>query len=100
MEKYYYNYETDNIESVETIRRDYFEEFGSDYDSFEDYLQACQTYNNGVLVPVSVRLDSVKRMLAEKMELARKYGYDEYAEELADLLAQMDTLRKYNRGGR
>ena len=104
MEKYYYNNETDTIESIDVIRSDYYDLFGEDYDLFgedydtlEDYITACQWYNNGALTPVSIRLQRVKRELNRKLMLAQKYGYDEYADELADLLEQMDILSKYNR---
>ena len=98
MEKYYYNNETDTIESIDYIRTDYYNLFGDDYDTLEDYITAAQWYNNGALTPVSVKLAGVKRELNRKLMLAKKYGYDEYADELADLLEQMDILSKYNRG--
>ena len=98
MERFYHNNETDVIEEIDVIRSDYYDVFGDDYDTFEDYLNACMTWNNGALTPVSVKLSAVKRELNRKLELSRKYGYDEYAEELADLLEQMDTLNKYARG--
>ena len=98
MEKYYYNNEIDAVENVDTIRSDYYEVFGDDYETFSDYLNACMAWNNGALTPVSVRLKDVKRRLNEKLMLARKYGYEEYADELADLLAEMDSLSKYARG--
>ena len=97
MEKYYHNNETDVIEELDTIRSDYYEVFGQDYDTFDDYLNACMTWNNGALTPVSVRLQDVKRELNRKLMLANKYGYEEYADELADLLEQMDKLNKYAR---
>ena len=97
MEKYYHNNETDVIEELDTIRSDYYEVFGQDYDTFDDYLTACMTWNNGALTPVSVRLQDVKRELNRKLMLANKYGYEEYADELADLLEQMDKLNKYAR---
>ena len=98
MEKYYHNNETDAIEELDYIRSDYYEVFGQDYDTFGDYLNACMTWNNGALTPVSVKLKQVKRELNRKLELARKYSYEEYADELADLLEQMDILSRYNRG--
>ena len=55
MEKYYHNNETDAIEELDYIRSDYYEAFGQDYDTFGDYLNACMTWNNGALTPVSVR---------------------------------------------
>ena len=42
-------------------------------------------------------LDNVKRELNRKLALANKYGYDEYADELARLLAKLDAFRKARR---
>lgn len=39
-------------------------------------------------------LDNVKRELNRKLALANKYGYDEYADELAILLEKLNTFRK------
>ena len=39
-------------------------------------------------------LDNVKRELNRKLMLANKYGYDEYADELAHLLEKLDAFRK------
>lgn len=39
-------------------------------------------------------LDNVKRELNRKLALANKYGYDEYADELAILLEKLDVFRK------
>ena len=39
-------------------------------------------------------VDNVKRELNRKLALAQKYGYDEYADELARLLEKMDAFRK------
>lgn len=98
MERYYHNNETDVIEELDVIRSDYYEVFGDDYETFDDYLNACMTWNNGALTPVSVRLADVKRELNRKLELARKYGYSEYEEEILDLMEQMNELSKYARG--
>lgn len=98
--KYFHNNETDAIESLDTIRSDYYEFFGDDYETFDDYLNACMTYNNGALTAVSVKLKQVKRELNRKLMLAYKYGYDEYAEELIDLLEQMDIYSRYTRAER
>ena len=98
--KYFHNNETDCIESLDVIRSDYYEIFGDEYETFDDYLNACMTCNNGALTPVSVKLQQVKRELNRKLMLAQKYGYDEYAEELADLLEQMDTFSRYTRAER
>lgn len=98
--KYYHNNETDTIESIDVIRSDYYEIFGEDYDTFDDYLNACMTSNNGALTPVSVKLRQVKRELNRKLILAQKYGYEEYADELADLLEQMDIYSRYTKAER
>lgn len=95
--KYFHNNETDAIESLDIIRSDYYEIFGDEYETFDEYLNACMTSNNGALTPVSVKLQQVKRELNRKLMLAQKYGYDEYADELADLLEQMDIFSKYTR---
>ena len=42
-------------------------------------------------------VDTVKLELNRKLMLANKYGYDEYADELAYLLEKLDTFRKSNR---
>lgn len=42
-------------------------------------------------------LDNVKRELNRKLALANKYGYDEYADELARLLEKLDAFRKARR---
>lgn len=39
-------------------------------------------------------LDNVKRELNRKLALANKYGYSEYADELAILLEKLDAFRK------
>lgn len=95
--KYFHNNETDAIESLDTIRSDYYEIFGDDYETFDEYLNACMTVNNGALTAVSVKLKQVKRELNRKLMLAYKYGYEEYAEELVDLLEQMNVFGKYVR---
>ena len=39
-------------------------------------------------------VENVKRELNRKLALANKYGYGEYADELALLLEKLDTFRK------
>ena len=97
MSKYYYNSEMDEIESLDTIRSDYYDVFGNEYDTFEDYLSACMYYNNGVLTDVTDKLRDIKRELNRKLELARKYGYDEYEDEILALLERMDMFSRYAR---
>lgn len=98
MNKYYYNTESEVLESIDTIRSDYELFKGEEYESFEDYLTACMWYENGVLIDVSDRIREVKEELNQKMELANKYGMDEYMDELAELLEELDTLNKAKAG--
>lgn len=100
MTKYYWNSEMDAVESVESIRADYYDLFGNDYNSFDEYLSACMYFNNGVLHDVRDRLKEVKEVLNEKLMLAKKYGMDEYEDEILTLLEDMDKLSRYIRASR
>ena len=95
--KYYYNNENDEIESVETIRSDYYEVFGDDYETFDDYLNACMAENNGALTDVVIMHKRVKRELNKKLALAQKYSMEEYEEEILYLLSELDRYGKYIR---
>lgn len=98
--KYYHVNETDEIISTDTLRSDYYETFADDYQTFDDYVKACMWYNNGELTPVEDKLTAVKRELNRKLAFADTYGYDEYADELTELLAELHRYSKYVRGGR
>lgn len=43
---------------------------------------------------IAYTYDNVKRELNRKLMLAKKYGYDEYADELAHLLELVDAFRR------
>lgn len=43
---------------------------------------------------ITYTYDNVKRELNRKLALAKKYGYEEYADELAHLLEMVDAFRK------
>lgn len=56
-------------------------------DTYEtDWLEAIDNLTDSI--------DNVKRELNRKLMLAKKYGYDEYADELARLLEKLDVFRK------
>ena len=95
MKIYYWNNETDDIISEDVFRSDYYDKFNDDDMTYDEYLARSMTYNNGVLMDVSDRRAEVKKELDRKLMLARKYGYDEYADELYNLLAELDRLGKY-----
>ena len=50
-----------------------------------------------VLDNLTDNVENVKRELNRKMMLAHKYGYAEYADELAVLLEKLDAFRKARR---
>lgn len=48
----FYNWENDCIETETTLKED-FEEFETDhYSDFEEYIECCKTYNNGILTEI------------------------------------------------
>ena len=71
--------------------------FGQDYETFDDYLNACMASQNGVLTDVRYKYNEVKRELNRKLALAQKYEYEEFEDEIIQLLAEMDRLGKYIR---
>ena len=98
---YYYETENQSIITEEDIRSIFEDEKSSEIRStyeedfrFCDYIEHCMHYNNGTLYTIHERYDDVRNELNRKIKLAEKYGYDEYSDELADLLAEMHTLSK------
>ena len=47
-----------------------------------------------ILDNLTDNVTNVKNELNRKLALARKYGYDEYADELVRLVEKLDMLRK------
>lgn len=72
-------YEPTDADILESIDTEYAELESFDADAFD-------TFDN---------IGNVRQELNRKLMLARKYGFDEYADDIADLLARLDTLRKY-----
>lgn len=73
---YYAPTDADILESIDT-------EY-ADLASFD--ADAVDTFDN---------IGNVRQELNRKLMLAKKYGFDEYADDIVDLLARLDTLRKY-----
>ena len=94
---YYWSNETDDIISEDVFRSDYYEQFNDDDMTYDEYLAHSMYFNNGALYDVTDKYRDAKRALNEKLMLARKYGYDEYADELIDLLEQVDRFGKLAR---
>ena len=72
-------YEPTDADILESIDTEY-----AELESFD--ADAVDTFDN---------IGNVRQELDRKLMLARKYGFDEYADELVDLLARLDMLRKY-----
>ena len=72
-------YEPTDADILESIDTEY-----ADLESFD--ADAFDTFDN---------IGNVRQELNRKLMLARKYGFDEYADDVVDLLARLDTLRKY-----
>ena len=72
-------YEPTDADILESIDTEY-----ADLESFD--ADAFDTFDN---------IGNVRQELNRKLMLARKYGFDEYADDIVDLLARLDTLRKY-----
>ena len=72
-------YEPTDADILESIDTEY-----ADLESFD--ADAVDTFDN---------IGNVRQELNRKLMLARKYGFDEYADDVVDLLARLDTLRKY-----
>ena len=62
------------------------------YRTEEQELDMLDTLDN-----LTDNVENVKAELNRKLMLAKKYGYDEYADELVILLEKLDTLRKSGR---
>ena len=72
-------YEPTDADILESIDTEY-----AELESFD--ADAVDTFDN---------IGNVRQELNRKLMLARKYGFDEYADDIVDLLARLDTLRKY-----
>ena len=72
-------YEPTDADILESIDTEY-----AELESFD--ADAVDTFDN---------IGNVRQELNRKLMLARKYGFDEYADDVVDLLARLDTLRKY-----
>lgn len=44
---------------------------------------------------MTVTVEQIKQELNEKLMLARKYGYDEFGDEVIRLMEKLNTVRKY-----
>ena len=72
-------YEPTDADILESIDTEY-----AELESFD--ADAVDTFDN---------IGNIRQELNRKLMLARKYGFDEYADDIVDLLARLDTLRKY-----
>lgn len=64
---YFYNTETEKIESIEDIRKNYYAPFGSS--PFQEYISACMTENGGALRPLRQHIMKLEDELKRTDEL-------------------------------
>lgn len=64
MKGLYWNIETDKVETIDTIRSDY-HLFADEYQTFDSYLSACMTRNNGALEPLYRRIEKLENYLRD-----------------------------------
>ena len=87
---YYYCNEDDRILSTDELRHDYYEMFGEEYESFDDYLSACMYWNNGALTPLADHVSAVRKRLAKVLSFIRCDADREwYADEIETLTAEI-----------
>lgn len=98
---YYWNRETgdvidsDYIEQIYSDAREY-DAITGECETLDEYINRCMYSNgDGSLYTVREHYEKVKRELNEKLIVARSCGFEEYTEELADLLAEMHSLSKF-----
>lgn len=93
---FYYCNEDDRILSTDEIRHDYYEVFGEDYESFDDYLKACMYWNNGALIPLADHVNTLKRRLNKVLSLIRNEAerewYEDEIETLTARIAQCEII--------
>lgn len=102
---YYICVEDDRILSTDEIRAEYeqFKAAGLEGETatFSDYLRNCLTRYNGSLEPIASRINSLKRRRASVERLAGSDAgrVEIFAEEIAELDAEIRALEKYTGGG-
>ena len=93
--KLYYSTEYDEVITEDNLR-EYWTEFSPEYETFSDYVSACMWYNNGNLIPLETKIDSLKKLLARAEYNVDKYGCpEEYADEIEQLNAEINMLSEY-----
>ena len=60
--KYFYNVETGQYDDMDAVRNAY-NMYAHEYESFENFLSACMTINNGALQDLTTRYNTVADML-------------------------------------
>ena len=98
MSRFFYESETGAVIDVDSLRTLYEttdDELITDTDTtFDEYIERCMSYNNGTLHTIHEMYEDSKRKLDNLLRMAQKYGYEEYADELAEQLADMHAWSK------
>ena len=82
----YWNNETDTVETMEDLRRDY-GLFAEEYQSFDDFVSACQWYNNGALEPLYKHISKLENELEKYSDY-----YDDSEKE--SIRNEIETLKR------
>lgn len=87
MKKLYWNNELDKVETLETIRTDYYNLFNDQNESFEYYLSGCMYWNNGALTPLDEKIER----LQERLD---RYGDRLDTEEIQELQTEISEYKR------
>lgn len=84
MQKYFEStYE--EVITINDVKKSY-DEFGKDYETFDDYLESCQYYNNGSLTRLEVYIQRLENLLNR---------YSKYPEnDNTELILEIERLKK------
>ena len=92
---FYYNVDTEKYVVESDVWKDWKELYSDEYDNFQDYLNACFTYNNGSLESLRTREIYLKREMRKLMNSELFEPEDiEYHENELKTIAILEKLEK------
>lgn len=97
MDKYYWNVETQEIETLESIMESYDREYA--YMAFGDgspeaYIECSMWWNNGALYSLRDRMQELQHDIDRKKIIGYKYGAELVDEELEQLQGELAELNR------
>ena len=97
MAGYYHSCEWDEVLSSDDVRS-LWEQFRNDGETYDEFLNACMSWNNGDLTPLTDYVNGLRRNLRRVLSATHRYGGDAldwYVDEIHDLTEQITTYEKY-----